>query len=62
MRPMPDVEQIGGNHLLVYRTRNEYINQIKKLMANPETNSINLEEYSWKEKARQFEEIMRTVV
>jgi len=62
MRPMPDVEEIGGNHLLVYRTRNEYIDQIKKLMANPETDAINLEEYSWKEKARQFEEILRTVV
>jgi len=62
MRPMPDVEEIGGSHLHVYQTQNEFIDIIKKLMANSETKSINLEEYSWKEKARQFEEIMRTVV
>ncbi|MGB7788935.1 glycosyltransferase [Methanoregula sp.] len=62
MRPMPDVEEIGGSHLLVYRTREEYIGQIKKLMANPETVSLNVEKYSWKEKAGEFEEILRTVV
>jgi glycosyltransferase involved in cell wall biosynthesis len=62
MRPMPDVEEIGGPHLHVYQTQNEFIDIIKNLMANPETESINLEEYSWKEKARQFEEIMRTVI
>ena len=43
MRPMPDVEEIGGAHLLVYRTREEYIDQIKKLMENPETDSLNVE-------------------
>jgi phosphatidyl-myo-inositol dimannoside synthase len=62
MRPMPDVEEIGGSHLLVYRTRDEYIGQIKKLMANPETDSFNVEEYSWKEKARRFEKILESVV
>ena len=62
MRPMPDVEDIGGSHLLIYRTREEYISQIKKLMVNPEKDSLNVERYSWKEKARQFEEILQTVV
>jgi len=57
MRPIPDVMGIGGPHIFVYRTQDEYISRIKDLMANPLTFSINLENYSWKEKARQFEAI-----
>jgi glycosyltransferase involved in cell wall biosynthesis len=62
MRPMPDVEEIGGPHLHVYQTQDEFIDIIKKMMANSETVPINLEECSWKEKARQFEEIISTVI
>jgi glycosyltransferase involved in cell wall biosynthesis len=60
MRPIPDVEQIGGPNLFVYRTREEFITQIKHLMLNRPTFSINLEKYSWKEKSRQFEEIFKS--
>jgi glycosyltransferase involved in cell wall biosynthesis len=62
MRPMPDVEEIGGSHLLVYSTRDEYIDQMKKLMENPVTNTVSMEKCSWKEKARQFEEILTSIV
>ncbi|MEN6395277.1 MAG: glycosyltransferase [Methanoregula sp.] len=58
MRPIPDVTRIGGPNLFVYRTRDEFIAQVKTLMDNPGTFHINLEKYSWKEKARQFEEIL----
>jgi glycosyltransferase involved in cell wall biosynthesis len=60
MRPIPDVEQIGGPNLFVYRTREEFIAQIQHLMLNRPTFSINLEKYSWKEKSRQFEEIFKS--
>jgi glycosyltransferase involved in cell wall biosynthesis len=59
MRPIPDVEQIGGPNLFVYRTREEFIMQIQYLMLNRPSFSINLERYSWKEKSRQFEEIFK---
>jgi phosphatidyl-myo-inositol dimannoside synthase len=62
MRPMPDVEEIGGSHLLVYRTRYEYVDHMKRLMENPITDTISMDRCSWKEKARQFEEILMTVV
>lgn len=62
MRPMPDVEEIGGPHLRVYRTRDEYINHMKNLMRHPQTDTIDLEKYSWKEKARQFEVLLGTIV
>jgi hypothetical protein len=55
MRPIPDVTRIGGPHLRVYRTQKEYIDHIRMLMEDPVTYSINLENYSWKEKSRQFE-------
>jgi len=60
MRPIPDVEQIGGPNLFVYQTQEEFITQIQYLMLNRPSFSINLEKYSWKEKSRQFEEIFRS--
>jgi len=62
MRPMPDVEKIGGPNLNVYRTRDEFIAHIKKFIDNPVIYSINLEKYSWKEKARQFEELIHKTI
>jgi len=58
MRPIPDVSRIGGPNLFIYKTRDEFVAQVKTLMDNPRTFHINLEKYSWKEKARQFEEIL----
>ena len=57
MRPIPDVTRIGGPNLFVYRTRDEFITHIKNLMERPATFHINMENYSWKEKARQFESL-----
>ena len=58
MRPIPDVTRIGGPNLFVYRTPEEFVARVKDLMDHPATFRINLENYSWKEKARQFEEIL----
>jgi len=55
MRPIPDVTRIGGPNLFVYRTQKDFVTQVKALMDSPKTYHINLENYSWKEKARQFE-------
>ena len=62
MRPIPDVTRIGGPNLSVYRTQEEYIAEIKSVIDNPVTFSINLEEYSWKEKARQFETLLQSII
>ena len=62
MRPIPDVARIGGPNLFVYRTQEEYIAQIQTLMKNPCTFNINLEKYSWKEKAGQFEALLNNLV
>ena len=62
MRPIPDVARIGGPNLFVYRTQEEFSQQIRFLMKNPRTFNITLEKYSWKERARQFEELLNNVV
>ena len=62
MRPIPDVARIGGPNLFVYRTQEEYIAQVQLLMKTPRTFEINLDEYSWKEKARQFETLLNNIV
>ncbi len=43
--PVPDVSRIGGPNLFVYRTRDEFIAQVKTLMDNPATFHITLENY-----------------
>jgi glycosyltransferase involved in cell wall biosynthesis len=62
MRPIPDVTRIGGPNLFVYRTQAEYISHILSLMRNPVAFTINLEGYSWKGKARQFESLFHSLV
>jgi phosphatidylinositol alpha-1,6-mannosyltransferase len=61
MRPIPDVTQMGGANLFIYRTQEEYLAQIKNLMKYHPTFDINLENYSWKEKARQFEVVLSSL-
>ena len=62
MRPIPDVMKIGGPNLFVYRTHSEFIEHIKFLMDKTPSFSINLGQYSWKEKAREFETICKRLV
>jgi glycosyltransferase involved in cell wall biosynthesis len=62
MRPIPDVIKIGGPNLFVYRTQAEFIDSIKSLIDHPVKFNINLEHDSWKEKARQFETLMKSMV
>jgi phosphatidyl-myo-inositol dimannoside synthase len=62
MRPMPDVEKMGGSDLFVYRTQEEYIAHIRTLMDHPASFSANPEKNSWKEKSRQFEAIFNRVM
>jgi glycosyltransferase involved in cell wall biosynthesis len=62
MTPIPDVIQIGGPNLFVYRTRSEFIDRIKSLIDHPVKFSINLGHDSWKEKARQFETLLTSMV
>jgi len=61
MRPMQDVEKIGGPHISVYRTQEEFIGIIKELMESPRTFSLDLENHGGKKKSRQFEETLKAI-
>ena len=58
-RPIPDVMKIGGQNIFLYRTRPEFIGQIKSLMDHPVSYRINLQQYSWKEKSLQMETLLK---
>lgn len=62
MRPIPDVLRIGGPHLFVYQTEAEYITHITALIENPVSYSITTDNFSWKEKARQFEAQLKSIL
>jgi phosphatidylinositol alpha-1,6-mannosyltransferase len=62
MRPIPDVIKIGGPNIFLYQTQREFIEQIKFLIHEKPTFSINLEHYSWKGKAREFESIFKRLL
>jgi phosphatidylinositol alpha-1,6-mannosyltransferase len=62
MRPIPDVMKIGGPNIFLYQTQSEFIEHIKFLMDKTPSFSINLGQYSWKEKAREFETIFERLV
>ncbi|MGD1005462.1 MAG: glycosyltransferase [Methanoregulaceae archaeon] len=61
MSPIPDVIKIGGPNLFVYRTKQEYFECIKSIIDKPVNYDINLGQYSWKEKSRQFESIFNLI-
>jgi hypothetical protein len=62
MRPIPDVIKIGGPNIFLYRNRQEFIGQIKFLMDNPASYTIDLRHHSWKEKSRQMEILLQRLV
>jgi phosphatidylinositol alpha-1,6-mannosyltransferase len=62
MRPIPDIMQIGGQHIFVYRNLPEFIGQVKTIMERPVSYRMDMGQYSWKEKAIQFEKVFNRLV
>jgi len=63
-KPVPDMIKIGGENLFTYQNREEFVTQIKYIIENPKTyqTNINIEKYSWKSKAKEFEEVLNNIV
>jgi glycosyltransferase involved in cell wall biosynthesis len=57
LTPIPDVIRMNLPNTFVYRTRDEFISQAIALMGNPRTYELDLESFSWKRKAQEFESI-----
>jgi glycosyltransferase involved in cell wall biosynthesis len=58
MRPIPDVLKIGGPNIFTYKTIPELVDRIKYIMDERPGFTPDLNRYSWKEKARQFEDLL----
>ena len=55
--PIPDMLRMGGNHIAVYRNREEFVEKVDELSLAPEGHPVGMEEHSWKRKAEAFEKI-----
>ena len=61
-KPSPNMLKVGGKNLFTYQNRKEFITRIRYIIDNPKTYNINMEKYSWKKKAAEFEEVLRDVI
>ena len=55
--PIPDMLRMGGDHIAVYRNREEFIEKVDELALTPGRAPAGMEEHSWKKKAEAFEKI-----
>jgi len=55
--PIPDMLRMGGDHIAVYRNREEFIERVDDLALTPGRCPTGMEEHSWKKKAEAFEKI-----
>ncbi len=60
--PIPDIMDIGGPHLSVYRNDAEFAAKVKEAMDNPRTFSLDVERFSWKRRAAEFEGILEGLI
>lgn len=60
--PLPDMLQMGGDHITVYRDREEFIERVNELAPTPRGCPTEMKEHSWKKKAEAFEEIFLQLV
>ncbi len=55
--PIPDMLRMGGDHIAVYRDREEFLERIDELALARGGGATGMEEHSWKRKAEAFEKI-----
>lgn len=55
--PIPDMLRMGGDHIAVYRGREEFLERIDELALSRGRCPAGVEEHSWKKKAEAFEKI-----
>jgi len=58
-RPIPDMEQIGGDHLSIYHSNEEFIDLIGETIEHCTSYSIDAEKFSWKRRAAEMEKKLK---
>lgn len=59
--PLPDVMKVGGENLFIYKDKEEFVDKVKYIMANPRKYEMDVSEYSWKRKAEEIEKLLEEV-
>ena len=59
---IPDVMKVGGENLFIYRNKDEFIREIKRIMDDPRAYRIDVRKYSWQSKAREFEVFLKNII
>ena len=60
--PLPDVMKVGAENLFIYRDKKEFVAKVKYIMANPREYEMDINEYSWKRKAKDFESLLQELI
>ncbi|MDN7025043.1 glycosyltransferase [Methanoculleus sp. FWC-SCC1] len=59
--PIPDMIRMGGDHLFIYKNREEFVPKVREVLEGPGRYDIRIAEHSWRNKAREFEEIFERI-
>jgi len=60
--PIPDIIKIGGENLFIYWSKKEFVDRIKYIMNNPKKYEMDVNEYSWKRKAKELETLLQELI
>jgi glycosyltransferase involved in cell wall biosynthesis len=60
--PLPDVIKVGAENLFVYKDKEEFVDKVKYIMNNPRKYEMDVNEYSWKRKARELESLLQELI
>ena len=60
--PIPNIMELGGANLFIYRDMKEFVEAVKRIMDDPRTYPVEVGGYSWKNKAEEMERVLDEVV
>ena len=60
--PIPNIMELGGENLFIYRDMQEFVEVVKRIMDNPRTYPVEVSGYSWKNKAKEMEKVLSEVI
>ena len=60
--PIPNIMELGGANLFIYRDMKEFVEMVKRIMGGARTYPVEVSGYSWKNKAEEFERVLEEVV
>jgi len=60
--PIPNIMELGGENLFIYRDMREFVEVVKRIMDDPRAYPVEVGGHSWKNKAEEMERVLDEVV